>query len=121
MPHTKHSLLKLSKDELARIVLDYQGKFNSILQSSKDDVCEMNSKFNGLGSELHASKNVPDNLTKYIKTMDRNYQAFLAITKIALLKKMFSEVNVLIDPSNVEDCHCLKSNNNATQKVIIKL
>ena len=28
MDHTEHSLLKLSKEELARVVLDYQDKFN---------------------------------------------------------------------------------------------
>ena len=41
MDRTEHSLLKLSKDELARLVLDYQGKFNYVLQSLKDDVSEM--------------------------------------------------------------------------------
>ena len=30
MAHTEYFLLKLSKDELARIVLNYQGKFNSV-------------------------------------------------------------------------------------------
>ena len=35
--------------------------------------------------------------------------------------KLFRKVNVLIDTSNIEDCHRLKSNNNAPQKVIIKL
>ena len=70
MVHTEHSLLKLSKDELARLVIDYQGKFNSVLQSLKDDVREIKSKFNVLESELQVSKNVTDNLTKYIKTLE---------------------------------------------------
>ena len=70
MVHTEHSLLKLSKDDLARLVIDYQGKFNSVLQSLKDDVREIKSKFNVLESELQVSKNVTDNLTKYIKTLE---------------------------------------------------
>ena len=69
MDHTEHSLLKLSKDELARLVLDYQGKFNSVLQSLKNGVSEIKSKFNVLKSELHVTKNVTDNLTK--KTLER--------------------------------------------------
>ena len=40
MAHTEHSLLKLLNDELARLVLDYQGKFNSVLQSLKYYVSE---------------------------------------------------------------------------------
>ena len=70
MVHTEHSLLKLSKDDFARLVIDYQGKFNSVLQSLKDDVREIKSKFNVLESELQVSKNVTDNLTKYIKTLE---------------------------------------------------
>ena len=35
--------------------------------------------------------------------------------------KLFSKVNVLMDLSIVKDCHRLKSNSNAPQKVIIKL
>ena len=35
--------------------------------------------------------------------------------------KLLRKCNVLIDPSNVEDCNGLKSINNAFQKVIIKL
>ena len=49
--------------ELGRLVLDYQGKFNAVLQSLKDDVSEIKSKFCVLKSELQVSKNVTDNLT----------------------------------------------------------
>ena len=48
MDHTEHSLSKLSKKELARLVLEYQGKFNYVSHSLKDDVSEMKSKFNVL-------------------------------------------------------------------------
>ena len=62
MAHTKHSLLKLSQDEFARSVPDNQGKFNSFLQSLKDDVSKTKSKSNVLQSELQVSKNVIENL-----------------------------------------------------------
>ena len=48
MAHTKHSLLKLSQDEFARLVPVNQGKFNSVLQSLKDDVSKTKSKSNVL-------------------------------------------------------------------------
>ena len=139
MDHSEHSLLKLSRDQLARLALDYQGKFNSALQPLKDDVSEMKSKFNVLESELQVSKNVTDHLTKYIKTLERKYHENEQYSRRECLEisgiptsiedsaledtvlKLFRKVNVLIDPSNVEDCHRLKSSNSAPQKVIIKL
>ena len=65
MDHTEHSLSKLSKEELARLVLEYQGKFNYVSHSLKDDVSEMKSEFNVLESELQVSKNLTDNLIVY--------------------------------------------------------
>ena len=139
MDRTEQSLLKLSRDELARLALDYQGKFNSVLQSLKDDVSEMKSKFNVLESKLQVSKNVTDHLTKYMKTLERKYHENEQYSRRECLEisgipssiedsaledtvlKLFRKVNVLIDPSNVEDCHRLKSSSNAPQKVIIKL
>ena len=70
MDHTEQSLLQLSNDELVRLVLDDQGKFNSVLWSLKDDVRELKSKLNVSESELQVSKNVKDNLTKHIKIND---------------------------------------------------
>ena len=139
MDHIEQSLSKLSKDDTARLVLDYQGKFDSVLKTVKDDICKMKTKFKTLESEFHVSKTVTDNLTKYIKTSERkcyeNEQYTrrecleisgilgniddnaLEETALGLLSKYYT----LVDPSNVEDCHRLKSTNNAPQKVIIKL
>ena len=112
---------------------------NDVLQSLKDDVSEMKSKFNVLESELQVSKNVTENLTKYIKTLKRkchkneqySRRECLEISGIPssiedsalenTVLKLFRKVNALIDQSNVEDCHRLKSRNNTPQKVIIKL
>ena len=38
MAHTEQLLSKLSKDNLARLALDYQGKFDSMLKTVKDDI-----------------------------------------------------------------------------------
>ena len=56
---------------MARLVLDYQGKFDLMLKTVKDDICVLKTKFSALESELHVSKTVTDNLTKYIKTLER--------------------------------------------------
>ena len=139
MDHIEQSLSKLSKDDTARLVLDYQGKFDSVLKTVKDDICEMKTKFKTLESEFHVSKTVTDNLTKYIKTSERKCYENEQYTRRECLEisgilgniddnaleetvlGLLSKYYALVDPSNVEDCHRLKSTNNAPQKVIIKL
>ena len=139
MDHIEQSLSKLSKDDTARLVLDYQGKFDSVLKTVKDDICEMKTKFKALESEFHVSKTVTDNLTKYIKTSERKCYENEQYTRRECLEisgilgniddnaleetvlGLLSKYYALVDPSNVEDCHRLKSTNNAPQKVIIKL
>ena len=69
MALTEQSLSKLSKGDLARLVLDYEDEFDSMLKTVKDDICELKTKFTALDSNLHVSKTVIDNLTKYIKTL----------------------------------------------------
>ena len=87
--------MKLSKDELARLVFDSQGKFDSFSQSLKDDVrggnlncwkrkCHENSE------TQHRPGNV--NVMKMNNTQGGNvwrYQAFLAVLEIVLLKTLF--------------------------------
>ena len=45
-------------DNLARLVLDYQGKFDLVLKTVKHDICEMKTKFTALESELRVSKTI---------------------------------------------------------------
>ena len=55
------SLSKVSKDNLARLVLDKKDKFDSMLKSVKDDIFELKTKFSARETELH--------ITKYIKIL----------------------------------------------------
>ena len=55
------SLSKVSKDNLARLVLNKKDKFDSMLKSVKDDIFELKTKFSARETELH--------ITKYIKTL----------------------------------------------------
>ena len=139
MAHTEQSLSKLSKDNLTRLVLDYQGKFNSMLKTDKDDIFELKTKCTTLESKFHVSKTITDNLTKYIKSLERKChenEQYLrreclemsgipgSLNENALeetVLNLISIINVPVDLSNVEDCHRLKSTNNAPYKVIVKL
>ena len=139
MAHTEQSLSKLSKDDLTRLVLDYQGKFDSVLKTVKDDICQMKTKFTALESEFHVSKTVTKYITKYIKTLERkcyeneqySRRECLEISGIpgdiagnaleGTVLDLILKCNAPVNPSNVEDCYRLKSTNNAPQKVIIKL
>ena len=41
MAHNKASLMKLSKEDLLRITLDYQEKFNNNLHDLKKDISDL--------------------------------------------------------------------------------
>ena len=110
-----------------------------MLKTVKHDICERKTRFIPLDSELHVSKMVTDNLTKYIKTLERKCSENEQYLRRECLKiwgipgsiadnaleetvlDLFSKCNAPFDPSNVEDCHRLKPTNNAPQKVIMKL
>ena len=69
MAYTIQSLSEFLKDDLARLVLDNQDKFDSMLKTVKDDICKLKTKFSALESELHIIKMVIDNLMKNIKIL----------------------------------------------------
>ena len=52
MAHNEASLMKLNKEDLVRITLDYQGKFNSILDDLKKDISGLKSGLYGLKSDF---------------------------------------------------------------------
>ena len=47
MDHTEGSLMKLNKEDLVRLLLDYQGKCNSILDDLKNNFDELKEKMSG--------------------------------------------------------------------------
>ena len=65
MAHNEASLMKLNKKDLVRITLDYQGKFNNILDDLKKDISDLKSDLYGLKSDfskLDADIQVSSNL-----------------------------------------------------------
>ena len=65
MSHTESSLVRLNKEGLVRMLLDYQGKFKNILDELKNDLNELRTKFRKLESDPHISRNVNDKLTNW--------------------------------------------------------
>ena len=82
MGHNEASLMKLNKEDLVRITLDYQGKFNNILDDLKKDISDLKSDLSGLRSDfskletdMQASRNVNSKLSERLLTMERRCYA----------------------------------------------
>ena len=69
--HNEASLMKLSKEELVRIALDYyQGKFNGVLDDLNKNIFDLKNDLSGLKSnfsKLEAIIQVTKNYLKYLK------------------------------------------------------
>ena len=55
MDHTEASLMKLNKEDLVRLLLDYRGKFNSIQGDLKNNFGELKTKFTKLKADVNIS------------------------------------------------------------------
>ena len=75
MSHTELSLMRLNKEDLVRMLLDYQGKFNNILDELKINLNELKTKFCKLESDLHISRNVNDKLSDKLVVLERKCHA----------------------------------------------
>ena len=78
MAHNEGSLMKLNKEDLARTTLDYQGKFNNILDDLKKDISGLKSDLSGLMSDfskleadIQVTRNVNCKLSEKLVTMER--------------------------------------------------
>ena len=57
------------------MLIDYQGKFNNILDELKNDLNELKTKFCKLESDLHISRNVDDKLSDKLTVLERKCHA----------------------------------------------
>ena len=69
--------MKLNKEDLVRITLDYQGKFNNILHDLKKDISDLKSDLSGLKSDfskleadIQVSRNINSKLTERLVTLE---------------------------------------------------
>ena len=138
MDHTETSLIKLNKEDLARLLLDYQGKFNSILDDLKNNFDELKTKFTKLEADLNISRNVNFKLSDRLINVERKCFANDQCSRRECLEisgilpsvqdneletkvlTILKEINAPVDPGLVEDCHRLPSKGNP-KKVILKL
>ena len=74
--------MKLNKEDLVRIALNYQGKFNNILDGLKRDISDLKSDLSGLKSDfskleadIQVSRNVNSKLSERRLTMERRCYA----------------------------------------------
>ena len=72
-------LMKLNKENLVMITLDYQGKFNSILDDLKKDISdlksdlpELNSDFSKLEADIQVTRNVNTKLSEKLVAITLN-------------------------------------------------
>ena len=145
MAHNDSPLMKLNKEDLVRITLDYQGKFNNILDDLKKDISDLKSDLSGLKSDfskleadIQVSRNVNSKLSERLLTMERRCYANEQYSRRECLEtsgipasvadknleskvlEILEEIDVAIDPALVEGCHCLPSKG-SSKKVIVKL
>ena len=100
-PHGK----KLNKEDLVRLLLDYQGKFNSILDDLKNNFDKLKTKFTKLEADVNISRNVNSKLSDRLISMLREnvlqmsnipgqnvwkFQAFLLVSKIMNWRPKYS-------------------------------
>ena len=71
MTHSLSSLIKLTTEELANVVLDYQHKFDNSLGFINSELLELKSKFTKIKSDLAISRKVNVKLMERIMVTER--------------------------------------------------
>ena len=130
--------MKLNKEEIVRIVLDYQGKFDSVLDDLRKNISELKSDFSRVEAALRDSNSLNEKLTGRILTLEKQCYAnnqylrreCFEISSIsdtvesksieATLLKTFGSTDASVDPTLAVSCQCMPRQNSA-KKIIIKL
>ena len=139
MAHTLASLEKLGKSDLARLVMDYQNKFDTVLNNINSELLDLKNKFTKLESDLEISRNVNNKLVDQVTRLERKCleneqysrrecieisgipQSIEQIDLERTVLNVFDKIDAPVDPQNIEACHRLKSDDNGrSNKVIVK-
>ena len=138
MAYSLSFLIKLTREELANIVLDYQHKFDNSLGSINAKLLELKTKFTKMESDLTIFRNVNVKLMERLVVTERKYWAneqystkeCLEISGIpesvrdnALEDKIqgvLRGIDAEVDSENIESCHRLKGRG-SKGRVILKL
>ena len=139
MAHTVASLEKLGKSDLARLVMDYQNKFDTVLNNINSELLDLKNKFTKLESDLEISRNINNKLVEQVTRLERKcweneqysrrecieissiLQGIEQIDLERTLLNVFDKTDAPVDSQNIEACHRLKSDDNGrSNKVIVK-
>ena len=71
MAHTLASREKLGKSDLAKLVIDYQNKFDTVLNTINSELLDLKNRFTKLESDLEISKNVNNKLVDQVTRLER--------------------------------------------------
>ena len=137
--------MKLNKEDLVRITLDYYGKFSRILDDLKKDIFDLKSDLSGLKSDfsileadIEVTRNVNSKLSQRLMTMGRRLYANKQYSRRKCLEisgiptsvadngfeskflEILEEIDVPIHPTLVEDCGRVPSKG-SLEKVIVKI
>ena len=130
--------MKLGKEVLTGMVLDYKDKVDTALTNINKELTELRNKFTKLESDLAISKNINSKLSSQLTKVERKRWANEQYSRRECLEisgipdiisqndleskvcDIFRECDVDIDPVNIEACIRLKLNH-WPKKVIVKL
>ena len=131
-------LKKLHKNETINLALDYQSKFDSTLAAIKNELSDLNKDFEQLRSDLSITKLVNTKLKEKVVSLERQTWSNSQYSRRECLElsgipettenkdlegtvlDIFEKLDVMVDPSDVEDCHWIKPSK-GTRKVTVKL
>ena len=92
--------MRLNKEDLVRMLLDYQGKFNNILDELKNDLHELKTKFCKLESDLRISRNVNDKLSDKLTVLEHKCHANEQCYRRKCLE--ISDIPAEVEDKNIE-------------------
>ena len=75
MSYTVSSIMRLNKEDLVRMLIDYQGKPNNSLDELKNHVNKLKTELWKFESDLHISRNVNDKLSDKLVVLERKCHA----------------------------------------------
>ena len=123
MALSKAALKKLSKDKITNLALDYQSKFNSTLAGIRNELSELKKYFEKLDFDLSVGRQVNSVLRERVTSLENqcSKRECLELTSIpetsdnntleSIVFEIFEKLEVKVDLSNAEDCHCISSKN----------
>ena len=136
--HTTESLLKLNKEDLVRLALDYQQKETVLLNNINQELIELRKNYTRIESELQISQSVSTAQRKRIIALERQCWSNEQYSRRECLEisgvpsdtsndkleetvlEVFQRIEVDISAENIEACHWMKSDRAGGKKVIVK-